>query len=177
MSLRDLVDSDCGGANALLRMGSHFAQDVAHKEDGISRRFEGGPSYGRDQIHSGSAGADQLVNEFLGASGPMHPPQTFRMDTLLQEMREIDAQKFHSPIRVPAVMDNIKNETSWTEEFYSNSNHRFEPLRAIMPGKNNDPMHSSGQPFIGNIQTISANDFFSDIPQVRTFDVLKHTIF
>lgn len=165
MAFRDLVDADCGGANALTRMGSHFAQDVARKEDGISRRFGAGPSFIRDQIHSETPGADQLVNEFLGAAGPMHPPQTFRMDALLQEMREIDAHRMHSQHGPPPViLTEIPSEAAWADEFYSNANSQ---MPTAMPGKIM-PMQSPGPSMVGMMapQQMSANDFFTAIPQV-----------
>lgn len=171
MSLRDLVDADCGGANALMRLGSHFAQDIAHKEDGISRGFGAANSfYGRDAIHGEASGADQLVNEFLGQSGPMHPPQTFRMDALLQEMREIDAGKF-SPqhMRAPAVIEEVRNEAAWANEFRAQES-TVGPLVGI-PGvlsSTNLPMAPRHDQLMamGNTKSMVANDFFNSMDAV-----------
>lgn len=116
MSLRDLVDADCGGANALMRMGSHFARDHAHKDEGL-----GGASasqMARDHHQAGAFGAaDQMVNDFLGQVRAV-PPQTFRMDALLQEMRDIDAQQFHANLaRAPPVIDEVHRAVDWAKEF------------------------------------------------------------
>lgn len=35
MSLRDLVDSDCGGSNSLVKFSTHFVQDHAFKDQGL----------------------------------------------------------------------------------------------------------------------------------------------
>ncbi|XP_046387952.1 peroxisomal targeting signal 1 receptor isoform X1 [Ischnura elegans] len=88
MALRDLVEPECGGASALVRLTSHFVQDRALKDEGLSHQFPQGDSFA-------NATSDQLVQEFLegtlgGAAEATHPPQTFRMDSLLEEMREIE---------------------------------------------------------------------------------------
>lgn len=120
MSLRELVDADCGGANALMRMGSHFARDHAHKDDGL-----GGPAAssaaGMARNLPAHSGGDPMVNEFLGQVRAM-PPQTFRMDALLQEMRDIDAQQFHAQLaRAPPVIDEVVHRGAaagdWAKEF------------------------------------------------------------
>lgn len=171
MSLRELVDADCGGANALMRLGNHFAQDMAHKEDGISRGGFGAGStfFGRDPINGETAGADHLVSEFLGQAGPMHPPQTFRMDALLQEMRDIDAGKFQPQhLRAPAVIEEVRNEAAWANEFRSQDGihqpGQFDPMQTVLPTQlpRKDqlvPMRN-GQPMV-------ANDFFNSVSSVK----------
>lgn len=107
MSLRDLVDADCGGANPLMRLGSHFLRDAAYKDEGIGHHQAGGPSFIGTSRPGGQFDGDQLVNEFLGQIDAV-PPQTFRMDALLQEMRQIDAHQFHSQVvRAPPVIDEV----------------------------------------------------------------------
>lgn len=173
MSLRELVDADCGGANALMRLGTHFAQDMAHKEDGISRGFGAtGSSFfgGRDPINGeATAGADQLVNEFLGQAGPMLPPQTFRMDALLQEMRDIDAGKFQPHhMRAPAVIEEVRNETeaAWANEFRDQGGSQQGQSTALPTHLS--PVHHQSQlvPMI-NKQPMIANDFFNTISPVK----------
>lgn len=128
MSLRDLVDADCGGANALMRMGSHFARDHAHKDEGLG----GGTSsqMARDHHQPGAFGAaDQMVNDFLGQVRAV-PPQTFRMDALLQEMRDIDAQQFHANLaRAPPVIDEVHRAIDWAKEF----GHHGETTQQLLP--------------------------------------------
>lgn len=59
MSLRQLVEPDCGGANPLVRLGTHVTRDSAYKDEGLGRGSQGLIS--RDVLSE-----DQLVNEFLG---------------------------------------------------------------------------------------------------------------
>lgn len=117
MSLRELVDPECGGANPLMRLGSHLVQDAAHKDDGVSglpRQMSGGPQFASQPV-----GEAQLVGDFLGQ---MHapPPQTFRMDALLQEMRDIDARNHPAQLaHAPAVADEINKGAAWISQFHS----------------------------------------------------------
>lgn len=37
MSLRDLVESDCGGSNSLVKFSTHFVQDHAFKDQGLKQ--------------------------------------------------------------------------------------------------------------------------------------------
>lgn len=115
MSFRDLVEADCGGANPLMRLGSHFMRDAAYKDEGLSQGA--GPSF-INRSH-GPFDGDQLVNEFLGQIAAV-PPQTFRMDALLQEMREIDANQFHQQVvQAPPVIEEVNSGTAWASEFVS----------------------------------------------------------
>lgn len=175
MAFRDLVDADCGGANPLMRLGTHFAQDIAHKDDGISRGFGAGSSFfGRDPINGQAAGADQLVNEFLGQAGPMHPPQTFRMDALLQEMRDIDAGKFQPHhLRAPAVIEEVRNnEPAWANEFRSQegSQGQFDHMPTVLP--THLPLHVQRNNLLvptNKSQSMVANDFFNSMSLVSFF--------
>ncbi|XP_075155286.1 peroxisomal biogenesis factor 5 [Haematobia irritans] len=104
MSLRQLVEGECGGANPLMQLGGQFTRDAAHKDDlGSQLAFE--RSMRQDE---------QMVNEFLGQVAG--PPQSFQMETLLQEMREIEGQasqlQLHS---APRVIDEVSNQ--WSKEF------------------------------------------------------------
>lgn len=37
MSLRDLVESDCGGSNSLVKLSTHFVQDHAFKDQDLKQ--------------------------------------------------------------------------------------------------------------------------------------------
>lgn len=119
MSLRELVDPECGGANSLMRLGTHLIHDAAHKDDGIAG--QSAPSHiigGPAQFGSQPLNETHLVNEFLGQMAAP-PPQTFRMDALLQEMREIDARNYPSQVlRAPPVADEINNGLAWSAEYH-----------------------------------------------------------
>lgn len=114
MSLRELVDPECGGANPLMRLGTHLTNDIAHKDDGISGHSLNATTSARPQHAFGDLSESQLVDEYLGQmSAP--PPQSFRMDRLLQEMREIDAANCGTEvIQAPLVSAELN---SWADEF------------------------------------------------------------
>uniref|UniRef100_A0A1L8DW88 Putative peroxisomal targeting signal 1 receptor n=1 Tax=Nyssomyia neivai TaxID=330878 RepID=A0A1L8DW88_9DIPT len=120
MSLRDLVDPECGGANQLVRMGNQITRDQTYKDEG----FSGAPQAslpGRPIFNS-----DQLINDFMAQVTNVPPPQTFRMDALLKEMRDIDAQSFgHPVVSAPPVIQEVNH--TWSTEFLEHQKKIFEP--------------------------------------------------
>lgn len=119
MSLRELIDPECGGANPLMQLGNQIVHDAAHKDEGISGRpmpFAEASSLSKQSFNEISQ--SQLVNEFLGQmSAPA--PQSFRMDALLQEMRELDAQNYpQGVIQAPTVSAEVHNGSTWANEFH-----------------------------------------------------------
>ncbi|XP_043466644.1 peroxisomal targeting signal 1 receptor [Leptopilina heterotoma] len=114
MAFRDLVESDCGGLNPLMRFTSHFVQDHGFKEDGVHDHFDS-----REPFESTSS--DQLVKQFLEENS-MHP-QTFKMDHLLQEMREID-QNVYPPVMSPCVAKELTGQdTAWATQYLQSGKH------------------------------------------------------
>lgn len=114
MAFRELVEGDCGGPSSLIRLTSHFVSDHGFKEEGIHRPFEPVESFQ-------ASDSDQLVKQFLEE----HPscPQTFRMDNLLQEMREID-QNIHPPIAAPGVAQELTTlDTAWANQYLESGRH------------------------------------------------------
>ncbi|XP_055603473.1 peroxisomal targeting signal 1 receptor [Uranotaenia lowii] len=107
MSFKDLVEPECGGANPLMNLGRQVARDVAFQDEG----FAGG--------RSAFIGSDnELVKEFMGQIAPA--PQSFRMDVLLKEMRDIDAQNFHQRqiVAGPPVIEEVnRSDMDWAKEF------------------------------------------------------------
>lgn len=99
MAFRDLVEGDCGGTSSLIRLASHYVQDHGFKEEGIRQPFNSSETFQTPD-------ADQLVQHFLEEPAC---PQTFRMDNLLQEMREID-QNIHPPKVGPEIMTELKSD-------------------------------------------------------------------
>lgn len=100
MAFRELVEGDCGGPSSLIRLASHYVQDHGLKEEGIRRPFSSSEAFETPD-------ADQLVQQFLEEPAC---PQTFRMDNLLQEMREIDQSIIHPPRIAPEFITEIKND-------------------------------------------------------------------
>lgn len=123
MSLRELVDPECGGANPLMRLGTHLIHDAAHKDDGIAGAASSHIAGAAGPAHFASHPMDEthLVNEFLGQMAAP-PPQSFRMDALLQEMREIDARNYPTQVmRAPPVADEINKGLAWSNEYQQKS--------------------------------------------------------
>lgn len=78
MSLRPLVEGDCGAVNPLMQLAGQLNQHDAHKDEGfVPAQFE-----------RNLRPDEQLVNDFLGQIAA--PPQSFQMNSLLQEMRDIN---------------------------------------------------------------------------------------
>ncbi|XP_006819303.1 peroxisomal targeting signal 1 receptor-like [Saccoglossus kowalevskii] len=136
MAMRDFIDGECGGANPLMKLTTHFTQDKSLQQEGFRR----GVIHPRD-LERGfiEAPEQQLVNEFLAEQHHHAPPQTFRMDALLHEMQAIeDAQYRPMPVRGPRVAEiatedwaaefltkeqqRPPEEASWTTEFLENPN-------------------------------------------------------
>lgn len=118
MSLRDLIDAECGGANPLMRLGGHMLQDAARKDDGISGATSSSSTAFFNRTNVGPLDEQQLVHEFQNQIAPA--PSTFHMDPLLKEMQQIEANHFQPNVMcAPTVMDEINNSNaaSWANEF------------------------------------------------------------
>ncbi|XP_017093178.2 peroxisomal targeting signal 1 receptor [Drosophila bipectinata] len=102
MSFRPLVEGDCGGINPLVQLGGQLTRDVARKDEGVVQRH----------IEGGARLENPLVNEFLGQVAA--PPQTFRVNNLLQEMRGINLNG--NPEEQMQHMQNMQQAEQWTQE-------------------------------------------------------------
>ncbi|XP_072030881.1 peroxisomal targeting signal 1 receptor-like [Amphiura filiformis] len=125
MAMRDLVDGECGAANPLMKLTQHFTQDKSLRQEGlgISRPLD--PGLAARQF--AEAPQHELVNEFLADQRHAAPPQTFRMDALFQEMREIEAQSMHAPMQGPAVAD-LAAHPDWAADFLEAEQKRAEEI-------------------------------------------------
>lgn len=114
MAFRELVEGDCGGSSSLIRLASHYVQDHGFKEEGIRRPFSSSEAFPTPD-------ADQLVQQFLEEPAC---PQTFRMDNLLQEMREID-QNIHPPKAGPEIIAELKSDLdkAWEHSYLTSARH------------------------------------------------------
>lgn len=102
MSLRQLVDGDCGGVNPLMQLGGQFTRDAARKDEGFMNA----------QFERNLRPDEHMVNEFLGQVTA--PPQSFQMDALLQEMREIEQT---NGMAVHGLDNTNSVSKQWTNEF------------------------------------------------------------
>ncbi|XP_058791839.1 peroxisomal targeting signal 1 receptor [Phymastichus coffea] len=114
MSLRDLVEGECGGPSPLIRLTSHFVKDHGLKEEGVRELFGSlGPFEAGD--------SDQLVKQFLEET--QAHPTTFKMDNLLQEMRDID-HSIHAPVTAPGVVQELTSQdTAWANQYLQSGGH------------------------------------------------------
>ena len=101
MAMKGLVEGDCGGTNPLLNLASHYTQDRGYVNEGLQG--------GQLNVQLGPGQEGGLVREFLSETHQVtsRPPQTFRMDSLLQEMRDIESQRSLGaiPRQAPPVAD------------------------------------------------------------------------
>ncbi|XP_053951968.1 peroxisomal targeting signal 1 receptor [Anastrepha ludens] len=104
MSLRQLVDGDCGGVNPLMQLGGQFIRDAARKDEGFTS----------SQFERSMPPDEQMVNDFL--SQVAAPPQSFQMNALLQEMREIEQGNASGVQSTPRVIDEVVSQ-EWSKEF------------------------------------------------------------
>ena len=106
--LAGLLDPDCGGTNPLLSLTNHYREDAARAAV-LGGEQPAGPEHG-------------LVREFLSetrqAVGPARPANTFRMEGLLAELRELqpDSRVSRQPQLGPAVAE-LAAEESWAAEY------------------------------------------------------------
>lgn len=128
MALRNLVDAQCGEGNALLRLTQHVTRDKALLDEGL--RWPQARPPAEDGIFKSQYGpttvGDQLVEEFMSETqqAAAAAPQAFRMDSLLQEMREIESMRARSgPMRGPGIADLASEASNWAEEYLASETH------------------------------------------------------
>ncbi|KAI4497026.1 hypothetical protein M0802_007772 [Mischocyttarus mexicanus] len=116
MAFHELVEAECGVPNSLIRLTSHFVKDHGFKEEGIHHPFIPPESFQPTD-------SEQLVKQFIEETSC---PQTFRMDNLLQEMREID-QNIQPPVAAPGVVKELTgSDTSWANQYLESGRHFVE---------------------------------------------------
>jgi len=113
MAMKGLVEGDCGGTNPLLNLASHYTQDRGYVNEGLQG--------GQLNVQLGPGQEGGLVREFLSETHQVtsRPPQTFRMDSLLQEMRDIESQRSLGaiPRQAPPVADLATSGDTWAAEY------------------------------------------------------------
>ncbi|XP_073830301.1 peroxisomal biogenesis factor 5 [Musca autumnalis] len=175
MSLRQLVEGDCGGVNPLMQLGGEFTRDVARKDEGFSQGM----------FERSMRPDEQMVNDFLGQVAA--PPQSFQMETLLQEMRQIE-QANNQPLAAPRVIDEVVGQ--WSKEFRSEMTSQM-PRQQQQMGHVRDffedgpstsasflnrhvpyvPMYAPMMSDVQQMQTGLTDKFFEEAAQANALDV------
>ncbi|XP_060852199.1 peroxisomal targeting signal 1 receptor isoform X1 [Rhopalosiphum padi] len=83
MSIRDLVESDCGGSNSLVKLSTHFVQDHAFKDQDLKQSTQTAESNNQRFLESSTG---ELADQFFSSM----ENDTFKMDDLLANMRGIE---------------------------------------------------------------------------------------
>ncbi|XP_027839633.2 peroxisomal targeting signal 1 receptor isoform X1 [Aphis gossypii] len=83
MSVRDLVESDCGGSNSLVKLSTHFVQDHAFKDQDLKQSIQTAESNDQRFLESSTG---ELADQFFSSM----ENDTFKMDDLLANMRGIE---------------------------------------------------------------------------------------
>lgn len=78
MSLRNLVEDQCGTANSLVQLSTHLVQDRGLQDQGLLHPFQ------HETFHN----EEEQASPFL--DGSHDSSHTFRMESLLSEMRELE---------------------------------------------------------------------------------------
>ncbi|XP_023248143.1 peroxisomal targeting signal 1 receptor [Copidosoma floridanum] len=121
MALRDLVEGDCGGPSSLMRLTSHFVKDHGLKDEGVRDIFGSASPFE-------TGNSDQLVKQFLEEQSSVHP-QTFKMESLLHEIRDID-QSLYPPVTATGIGEDLTNQdTSWANQYLQSGGHFQENHR------------------------------------------------
>eukprot|EP00058_Branchiostoma_floridae_P000759 XP_002586247.1 hypothetical protein BRAFLDRAFT_62718 [Branchiostoma floridae] len=118
MAMRQLVEGECGGANPLMKLTTHFTQDKTLRQEGLRPGFPAARGLPVLAIHTlFCPDIVQLVNEFLADQRSHAAPTTFRMDALMQEMREIEDAEMRSRLaQAPNVAD-LATAANWADEY------------------------------------------------------------
>lgn len=160
MSLKELVEGECGGTSSLVRLTSHFVQDRSLKDEDYRHPF-----HQNDPLSSGNA--DQLVQQFLEETLGQSP-QTFRMDSLLAEMRDLEGRA--GPIQSPPVAQlAVEGHASWAETEAENRSLYCNENDAV----NEENVNSWAEQYLEsgkNFQTISVVGDNYDIWKSDTHD-------
>ncbi|CAL4185967.1 unnamed protein product, partial [Meganyctiphanes norvegica] len=168
MALRNLVDAQCGEGNALVRLTNHVMRDKAMADEGLrwhqsQLHPHGGSSFKgsqqQQQFGPGIVG-DQLVEEFMSETqqAATSAPHAFRMDSLLQEMREIESMRGQAgPMRGPAIADLASEASTWAEDYLAAETH----VQEVSPGSD------WTKEFLEHTQGLTSPDIITDTESTR----------
>ncbi|GIY16582.1 peroxisomal targeting signal 1 receptor [Caerostris darwini] len=110
MAMRELIDTDCGLTNPLMKVASHFTQDKGQQAVQPSR----------------ASASDQLVHEFLLDANQVerNVPETFNMESLLHQMSEIDALYYRTP--EVQTENSLTGDNAWIKNLESTEDLAYE---------------------------------------------------
>jgi peroxin-5 len=108
MAMRGLVEAECGGANPLVELASHLTQDKSLRQEGLPSVLDRTADLGQA---AGDTLAGQFVHEFLQETGQYDAPQTFGMQSLLEEMHHLQDEQPAERSEGTTIAD------QWADEF------------------------------------------------------------
>ncbi|XP_067128388.1 peroxisomal targeting signal 1 receptor-like isoform X2 [Centruroides vittatus] len=118
MAMRDLIEGECGSANPLFKITDHLTRDRGLQQEGL-RKTNSNVSTFKSITE---ASENELVQEFIfetqDRACQRNVPRMFHMESLLQEMREIE-KPCHPPLQGPCVAD-LATSRNWAEEYLAN---------------------------------------------------------
>lgn len=147
MAMRELVEGECGGANPLMKFVSHFTQDKSLTQAGLGNHIPPSSSHPQDLRSFHEATERELVGEYFNDLQHHYgAPQTFRMDSLLHEINQVEAPGLLHPV-IPGTdvwteeyLVTANGPEAWIEEYEEDEGHAYpnkyaEPAQAAIPTK------------------------------------------
>jgi len=176
MAMRGLVEPDCGGVNPLVRLTNRYTADRARVAEGVGRE---GTSASREVVGEGRVSSQGLVREFLAETREVaaRPSHTFRMDSLLSEMRQIEGRQLQ-PRPGPGVAVLARTGESWANEFVDSEQNVIDWSREYLathslagPDPLAEASHSQLHPIPTDVRW--AEDYLADVPVLEEAPVLR----
>jgi hypothetical protein len=148
MAMRGLVEPECGGTNPLVRLTGQRA-DRARAAEATGHR-------------AGQGLVTEFLEETRAAARPRH---TFRMDSLLREMRELEGARLE-PRAGPGVAA-IAAAGDWAGEFVHTEQNVIDWSReylALHPLAGPDPLEQHQLAGRGPEPVLWADEYLADVP-------------
>lgn len=117
MAMRDLIEGECGGANPLFKITDHLTRDRGLQQEGL-RKTNSNVTFKSITETSENELVQEFISETQDHNCQRNVPRTFHMESLLQEMREIE-KSCHPPLQGPCVAD-LATSRNWAEEYLAN---------------------------------------------------------
>ncbi|CAG2063402.1 unnamed protein product, partial [Timema podura] len=121
MPVDQTILDNCGAPSPLFRLTTHLTSDQAHRDQGFGFPYS-------HEVDISNMSANDMAQEFLETQAPLHP--SFRMDTLLHEIRDIELQR-HGPIQGPGVAE-LATAGTWEMTHDWTEIKHFDPENAMV---------------------------------------------